>query len=112
LKLARDNLIQLADYAASKGMTISFAIYPWPRFAKHPGNRGRTAWAQIAAEQKWTLVDLYPDFAASSESKFYIPRDVHWSTAGHRFVANACLAHYCELRHPAWCNRLAQTVEK
>ena len=66
LKLARDNSIKLADYAASKSMAISFAIYPWPRFARHPDNRGRLAWTKIAAEQKWTLVDLYPNFAASS----------------------------------------------
>jgi hypothetical protein len=106
LRLARANLMRLADYAASKGITISFAIYPWPRFAQHSDNRGRLAWEKIASEEKWTLVDLHPDFAALPDpAHLYIPGDVHWNRDGHLFVAEAWLAHYCELQHPTWCDR-------
>jgi lysophospholipase L1-like esterase len=109
--LCRKNLKRLADYAKSKGMAVSFAIYPWPRFARHPDNRGRQVFEAMAAEEHWTLVDLYPDFAALPDpERLYIAGDVHWNAAGHRFVADAWIAHYCKLRHAAWCDRVAQTV--
>jgi hypothetical protein len=111
--LARKNLARLADYAASKGMPISFAIYPWPRFARHPDNRGRLVWDKIAAEEKWALVDLYPDFAALPDpARLYIQGDVHLSAAGHQFVADAWLAKYCKLRHQDWCDRLPRPAAK
>ncbi len=113
LKLARENLARLRDYAASKGMPISFAIYPWRRFALHPDNRGRTEWTKIAAEESWILADLYPDFAALPDpARLYIPGDVHWNAEGHQFVAEMWLAHYCKLRHPAWCGRLPTMVKR
>jgi lysophospholipase L1-like esterase len=109
--LCRKNLEQLAAYAKSKGMTVSFAIYPWPRFARHRDNRARRVFDEMAAEEHWTLVDLYPDIAALPDpGRLYIQGDVHWNAAGNRFVADAWIAHYCKLRHAAWCERLPQTV--
>lgn len=109
LKLARENLKRLAGYAASKGMNISFAIYPWPRRVANPDNRGRLLWLKIAAEENWTLVDLYPDFAARADAaRLYIPGDVHWNAEGHRFAAERWLVKYCGLRHATWCGRLAR----
>jgi GDSL-like Lipase/Acylhydrolase family len=104
--LARKNLERLAAYAKSKGVVVSFAIYPWPRLVRHPNNRGQLVWEKIAAEDHWTLVDFYPDFAALPDpERLYIKGDVHWNAAGHRFVADAWIAHYCELRRAEWCHR-------
>jgi lysophospholipase L1-like esterase len=109
--LCRRNLERLAKYAQSKGMAVSFAIYPWPRFARHPDNRARQVFAAMAAEEKWTLVDLYPDFAALPDpERLYVAGDVHWNAAGNRFVADAWIAHYCKLRHAGWCDGKAQSV--
>jgi lysophospholipase L1-like esterase len=110
--LCRKNLERLFKYAKSKGMAVSFAIYPWLRFARHPENRGRLVFKAMATEDNWALIDLYPDFAALPDpERFYIKGDVHWNAAGHQFVANAWIAHYCKLRHVGWCDRRTQTVD-
>jgi lysophospholipase L1-like esterase len=111
LKLAHENLSRLAAYAATKGMTISFAIYPWPRHARQIHSRARDVWEKIARKENWTLIDLFPDFTELADPRrLYIRGDVHWNADGHRFVAEHWLAHYCELRHSNWCARLEPPV--
>jgi hypothetical protein len=110
LHLARENLKRLVEYAEKKGIKVSFAIYPWPRFAHTESNRGREVWRKIASEEKWMLVDLYEDFAKTPDAakSLFIPGDVHWNVQGHQFVAERWLAHYCQMRRATWCERLAK----
>jgi lysophospholipase L1-like esterase len=104
LRLARENLHQLVEYAHGKGMDVSFAVYPWPRFTQTPG-RARDVWRKMAAEENWTLVDLFEDFAAAPDSaaRLFIRGDIHWNALGHQFVAEHWMAHYCAMRQSTWC---------
>lgn len=105
LQLAHKNLKRLVDFAAGKGIKITFAIYPWPRFVGETAGRGPEVWRKIAAEEGWTLVDLYEDFAQAPDAKatLFIPGDVHWNARGHRFVAERWMSRYCAQARAAWC---------
>jgi lysophospholipase L1-like esterase len=105
LHLARINLERLVQFAAGHHIKVSFAIYPWPRFAQTRSNRAREAWRKIAADEHWTLVDLHEDFADTPDAAktFYIAGDVHWNERGHAFVAEHWVARYCRVQQAAWC---------
>jgi hypothetical protein len=104
LRLARENLYRLVEYAEGKGMSISFAVYPWPRSVHAPG-RARDVWRTMAAEENWMLVDLHEDFDAIADAatRFFIRGDIHWNAEGHQFVAERWMTHYCAKRQATWC---------
>jgi hypothetical protein len=106
LRLARENLRRLVEYAEGKGMKVSFAVYPWPRSVHVPG-RARDVWRTMAAEENWMLVDLFEDFDTITDAatRFFIRGDIHWNAQGHQFVAERWMAHYCATRQATWCER-------
>jgi hypothetical protein len=106
LRLARENLRRLVEYAEGKGMKVSFAVYPWPRSVHVPG-RARDVWRTMAAEENWMLVDLFEDFDTITDAatRFFIRGDIHWNAQGHQFVAERWMAHYCAIRQATWCER-------
>ena len=106
LRLARENLRRLVEYAEGKGMKVSFAVYPWPRSVHVPG-RARDVWRTMAAEENWMLVDLFEDFGtiADAANRFFIRGDIHWNAQGHQFVAERWMAHYCEMLQATWCGQ-------
>jgi lysophospholipase L1-like esterase len=96
-------LTQLAQRLRKEGIAMTLVVYPWPNqiFYGDLPSRQETIWQRWAREHQVQFIDLFPDFIGADPQQnktailsYYIPNDMHWNEAGHRYVAQRFLARF------------------
>ena len=96
-RLAVHNMFQLVKLCRDHSIKLRIIVYPWQSNIGHTKHLQESLWQTFAIAHKIEFINLFPDFAEVCNydgkfcSDFFIPSDVHWSVAGHKFVANKIL---------------------
>jgi len=98
LDLARDSMRRLDALRREHGIELTVVVYPSPVqiFSNDRDSLQVRAWRSFCAQQGIPFIDLFPVFLDPTLGSPYqvyealfIQGDIHWSTEGHRRVANA-----------------------
>jgi hypothetical protein len=116
LEKAQEHMDQLADLAASHGVRLTVAVYPWPdQIVMHDiPSKQQTVWREWSQRRGAGFIDCFPSFMQAGAAQDVVRRefiggDIHWNEAGHRRVADVVLA-YLALRHEPPVARGPRTI--
>lgn len=100
----RRALGHLEDYAArllelcrARGVRVTLVVFPHPFHVEvaTPAPKWTGFWRSVAERNGVALLDLFPAFldpaTGPAKERLFIPGDIHWNAAGHRFVAEQIL---------------------
>jgi len=94
-----DELLQLLK---RHDVRLILAVYPWPDQIYHHDLDSRQVrfWREWAQANSVPFLNYFPKLIDTPDSKeaiirrFYIPGDIHFNEAGHRFIADGFLDYY------------------
>ncbi len=109
-KLAEMNMQKLVDLCKANGAKVTIVVFPNANQVQYRDSDSIQVrlWSSFAAKNSLPFLDLFPTFITDPESdlvmihekeiqypypKYYIPRDVHWNSEGHRIVAEELLKY-------------------
>jgi len=103
LRLAAEQMRQLAGLCREHQVRLTIVVYPWPRqvLAGDLDSLQSRFWREFCVQQDLGFIDLFPDFiqpghAEQMLGRHFIPGDVHCNAAGHRLVAERLLRWWHE----------------
>jgi hypothetical protein len=98
LQLAGRSMDSLVNLARRHDASLTLVIYPWPDqiIRGDLENRHVRFWRDWARRNEVPLVNLFPLFIGSRApdsvlARYFMPRDLHWTAAGHRLIADSLL---------------------
>jgi hypothetical protein len=95
------NMQSLADLLRARSIALTVVVYPWSFQLAHDDRASRQAriWKTFCETNCRTFVDLFDVFFAEKDARtnwyedLFIPRDLHYSTLGHRILYGAVAKH-------------------
>lgn len=95
LALAEAHMAALAAFTRERGIELALVVYPSPYqvLVNELESRHVSFWKRFCAREGVELLNLFPAFVdplrapLETYARYFIPDDVHWSEAGHAFVA-------------------------
>ena len=102
LEIARMN--DLYELCKKYHIKLSVGVYPWPVtiMNKDVNSRQISIWQNFAKEHAIDFYNIFPPFMATTTPVakeveiYYLPNDTHWTSAGHKVVADTWLAQYAQ----------------
>ncbi|HEV7993205.1 MAG TPA: hypothetical protein VGP25_15385 [Gemmatimonadaceae bacterium] len=102
---ADEHMTRLDAFLSQRGIPLTIVVYPWPQqlYWNDRASVQVSHWRDWAASHHVRFVELFSDVFAAVDAlgvkrvveQFYIPGDVHLSSAGHAFVADRFARRYC-----------------
>lgn len=100
LAKAKLKMSEIHGFLTERNIPLVVVIYPWPqqiRAGTSP-SRAETEWLGWCRQEGVDCLNLFPLFVGKADPKetigsYYIQGDCHWSSAGHRVVAEALGNH-------------------
>ncbi|PWU11817.1 MAG: hypothetical protein C5B51_01930 [Terriglobia bacterium] len=102
LNLATQHMDQIAELCRLRGIRLFVAVYPWPAQITRGERECRqvTHWREFCRSRQVPFLDLFSVFIDPSVpdavTRYYIPGDFHWNTAGNEKVADALHSFWLE----------------
>jgi hypothetical protein len=95
IKRSVEHMQALADMLASRGITLSVVVYPWPvqLYMNDRDSRQEKIWRDFCVKNCKQFIDVFPAFFAYKDAHpdswygdLYIQGDEHFSKLGHRLT--------------------------
>ena len=101
---AKDTILELIHLLENRGIYYSIGVYPYPQtlFYDQENSRQVSTWKDLCELRCKNFYNNFPLFFKKAKEigpieayyKYYIYRDVHFNSAGHRLIAENFLQNY------------------
>ena len=91
------NTSKLVKLCKDNNIKVRLIVYPWQFTITDGDHLHVLLWERFAEKHNISFISLYSEyfdrcgFQGKDCDNFFIPKDVHWTPEGHKFIANLLL---------------------
>ncbi len=97
VKLAKKHMDNLYKLCRKNGIKMHIAVWPWGiNLRENHEKKNLELWKEFAAERKIDFIQMYDLFESiplEQLDRYFIPKDIHWTSEGNRIVADYIFEH-------------------